>query len=105
MVLDTSQRPVDGVERAKSYIAINDLLVYGSAITRPTGIQRVASGLAKELMQRYGAQCVSVSSSGMKRVRLPAANGSSVAAKLAEPVLRALSNLPRSIQERARSVA
>jgi len=84
---------------------INDLLVYGSAITRPTGIQRVASGLADELMQRYGAECVSVSASGMNRVRLPTANGSSVAAKLAEPVLRALSHLPRSIQERARSVA
>ena len=105
MVPDPSQRPVGGAERAKLYIAINDLLVYGSAITRPTGIQRVASGLAEELMQRYGAECVSVSASGMKRVRLPAADGSSVAARLAEPVLRVLSHFPRSIQERARSVA
>ena len=105
MVPDPSQRLVGGVERAKLYIAINDLLVYGSAITRPTGIQRVASGLAEELMLRYGGECVSVSAAGMKTVRLPAADGSSVAARLAEPVLRALSHFPRSIQERARSVA
>ena len=105
MVPDPSQRPVGGVERAKLYIAINDLLVYGSAITRPTGIQRVASGLAEELTLRYGGECVSVSVAGMKTVRLPATDGSSVAARLAEPALRALSQFPRSIQERARSVA
>jgi glycosyltransferase involved in cell wall biosynthesis len=105
MVPESIQRSVGGVERVKLYIAINDLLVYGSAITRPTGIQRVASGLAKELMLRYGAECVSVSAASVKTVGLPITDGSSVVARLAEPALRVLSHLPRSIQERARSVA
>ena len=105
MVSGQPHLQVGGDERAKLYIAINDLLVYGSAITRPTGIQRVASGLAEELMQRHGAECVSVSAAGMKSVGLPASDVSSVAARLAEPALRLLSHLPRSIQERARGVA
>ena len=105
MVSGSAQHPVGVVKRTTTYIAINDLLVYGSAITRPTGIQRVASGLAEELMLRYGAECVSVSAAGMKKVRLPATNSSSVVARLAEPVLRVLSHLPRLLQERARSVA
>ena len=105
MVFDQSQQHVRGEERGKLYIAINDLLVYGSAITRPTGIQRVASGLAKELMAHHGAVCVSVSMAGMKKVDLPATDVSSMVARLAEPALRVLSHLPRSIQERARSLA
>jgi glycosyltransferase involved in cell wall biosynthesis len=101
----STQRLRDGVGQTSMIIAINDLLVYGSAITRPTGIQRVASGLARELVERFGARCVSVSESGMREVELPSSSGASVAARLAEPALRALSKMPRSLQERARGVA
>ena len=96
---------VIGTTKAQIYVAINDLLVYGSAITRPTGIQRVASGLATELMQRYGAVSVSISSSGMRAATVPDATQRSLAARLAEPVLRLLSYAPRRAQESFRSVA
>ena len=90
---------------ARRYIAINDLLVYGSAITRPTGIQRVASGIAAALVEHHEASTVSISSVGMRAVAIPDTSRRSLAARLAEPVLHLLAHAPRRVQESLRSVA
>ena len=87
------------------FIGINDLLVYGSAISRPTGIQRVASGIAAELLQHHGAVSVSISPRGMRQANIPTSVGGSIAARLAEPALRALAHTPRALQESLRRAA
>ena len=92
-------------DSTRAYIAINDLLVYGSAITRPTGIQRVASGLAKVLVDSYNAASVSISAEGIRVAAIPDTSRTSVAARLAEPALRILSLMPRRFQELLRTAA
>jgi len=89
----------------KLYVAINDLLVYGSAITRPTGIQRVAAGLSAALAARHGATHVVVSDAGMREVTPPTSERRSIAARVAEPALWLLARAPRRVQERIRTVA
>lgn len=90
---------------AKLYVAINDLLVYGSAITRPTGIQRVATGLSAALAARHRATHVVVSDSGIREVTPPTAGRRSIAARIAEPALWLLARAPRRVQESVRTVA
>lgn len=89
----------------KLYVAINDLLVYGSAITRPTGIQRVASGLSAALVAQHGATHVVVSDSGIREVTPPTAGRRSIAARIAEPALWLLARTPRRVQESIRTLA
>jgi len=89
----------------KLYVAINDLLVYGSAITRPTGIQRVAAGLSAALAVQHGATHVVVSDSGIREVTLPTSGRRTVAARIAEPALWLLARAPRRVQEAVRTVA
>jgi glycosyltransferase involved in cell wall biosynthesis len=86
-------------------VAIDDLLVYGSVISRPTGIQRVASGIAEALVREHGAQTVHVGSGTVRRAALPAGGRRSVSARVSEPFLRLLAHAPRPAQERVRSVA
>jgi glycosyltransferase involved in cell wall biosynthesis len=89
-------------------LAVNDLLVYEAAITQPTGIQRVASRLADALVAnpRPFMDCITVSLSrdGVRQVRLRTGSTSPLA-QIAEPLLRLLARLPRSVQERVRSSA
>ena len=99
------RRPRVDTDSAQAYIAINDLLVYGSAITRPTGIQRVASGLAKELVNSHSATSVSISTESMRAAAIPDTSRTSVVARLAEPALHLLSLMPRRFQERLRTAA
>ena len=86
-------------------MAIDDLLVYGSAISRPTGIQRVASGIAEALVRDHGALTVHVGGGGARRADLPRPDGRSASARLSEPALRILAHAPRRVQEFVRSVA
>ena len=87
------------------YIAINDLLVYGAVLTRPTGIQRVALNLALALHERYGYQSVRVHHSAARHASIPRSDARSLLATLADPLLRLLSHAPRVVQERLRSTA
>jgi glycosyltransferase involved in cell wall biosynthesis len=87
------------------YIVIDDLLVYGSAIARPTGIQRVASGISTALIRDHGAMAVHVGGGVMRRAQLPTLASTSLLAKASEPILRLLSFTPRRVQEGVRSVA
>ena len=89
----------------RHYIAINDLLVYGAVLTRPTGIQRVALNLALALHERYGYQSVRVLHSDVRHVSIPRSDSRSLLATLADPILRLLSHAPRVMQERLRSTA
>ena len=94
----------------KIYIAINDLLVYASAISQPTGIQRVASGLAAALIQTAGATPVLLTQDGARLATLPNADPGSAAPSglgylIREPLLRILARLPRRVQEAVRSGA
>ena len=87
------------------YIAINDLLVYGAVLTRPTGIQRVALNLALALHERYGYQSVRVLHSAARHASIPRSDARSLLATLADPLLRLLSHAPRVVQESLRSTA
>lgn len=89
----------------KIYVAVNDLLVYGSAIVRPTGIQRVASGLSAALSEQFNAETVVVSESGLRSVALPTKRPRSRAATLSEPALWLLSRAPRRLQYAVRGLA
>jgi len=90
---------------ARVFVAINDLLVYGSAITRPTGIQRVAEGLGSALIGSIGARTVVVSDSVMRAANLPSATQRSPLARISEPALWLLARTPRRVQESVRTVA
>ncbi len=90
---------------ASIFVAINDLVVYGAAITRPTGIQRVAEGLGSALAGSVGARTVVVSESGLRAANLPSATKRSPLARLSEPALRVLARTPRRVQESVRTVA
>ena len=85
-------------------VAINDLRVYGAAIAQPTGMQRVAAGLAAALVKEHGAIPITIDARGARRTALPTA-APGRAASLAAPLLAALSRAPRSAQEQVRRVA
>ena len=91
--------------KARLLVAVDDLRVYGSAIARPTGIQRVASGIAAALIQSHEASPVHVGGGVIREVALPAASSSARLARLSEPALRLLSFAPRGLQEAARGIA
>lgn len=95
----------NGSPSVQHYIAINDLLVYGAVLTRPTGIQRVALNLALALHEHHGYQGVSAVDSGARYVAIPQSSSRSLLAMLADPLLRLLSYSPRVVQERIRSTA
>lgn len=94
----------------KIYVAINDLHVYASAISQPTGIQRVATGHATALIET-GATTILLTPDGPRAVGLPGASVATAVdrgparATLRETVLRLLARLPRPIQETARRAA
>lgn len=92
------------------YIAANDLLVYASAISQPTGIQRVASGLAEALTQQHGARTVVLTADSARLIELPTLEKTASGARnpmglLREPALRLLARAPRRLQELVRRVA
>ena len=87
------------------YIAINDLLVYGAVLTRPTGIQRVALNLALALHDLHGYQGVRIDNAGARFIAIPRSSARSPLARLADPLLRLLSHAPRAMQEFFRSTA
>jgi glycosyltransferase involved in cell wall biosynthesis len=87
------------------HVVIDDLLVYGSAIARPTGIQRVASGIATALIRDHGAIAVHVGGGVIRRAELPTTASRSLLARASEPILRILSLAPRRVQEGVRGVA
>lgn len=86
-------------------VVIDDLLVYGSVISRPTGIQRVASGITEALVLRHGALTVHVGSGTVRLANPPRAGRQSIAAQISEPALRLLAHAPRGVQELVRSAA
>ena len=86
-------------------VAIDDLLVYGSAISRPTGIQRVASGVAEALVRDHGAVTIRVGGGRVRRASLPRTDRQSLTARVSEPALRLLAHAPRRVQELVRSAA
>lgn len=87
-------------------LVVNDLLVYESAISQPTGIQRVASGLVRAVVAGEGPSAITVSLSGdeTREVRLRR-GGASPLARLSEPLLRLLALAPRAVQESIRKAA
>lgn len=91
--------------RAAKLVVINDLLVYGSVISRPTGIQRVASGLAQALCSSGGAETVVLREGRAVRAAIPDVEATSWFVRLNEPVLALLSQTPRRLQEAIRSLA
>lgn len=101
-----SAMPMRGTPRRPSaLVVINDLLVYESVIARPTGIQRVATGIANALRDQIGAEMVVVRGGAAFAAALPESGRASRLAQLTEPVLALLSRTPRSVQEAVRSVA
>lgn len=84
---------------------IDDLLVYGSVISRPTGIQRVATGIARALLEHPRALSVHVGSGEIRAAKLPKGVVTSWRTRLSEALLRLLSLAPRSLQESIRSFA
>ena len=92
-------------ESPQHYIAINDLLVYGAVLTRPTGIQRVALNLALALHDLHGYQGVRIDNAGARFIAIPRSGARSPLARLADPLLRLLSHAPRAMQEFFRSTA
>jgi glycosyltransferase involved in cell wall biosynthesis len=87
------------------YVVIDDLLVYGAAITRPTGIQRVALGIATSLIREHGAVAVHAGNGALRHTALPSSTNTSVLARLSEPALRVLAAAPRGVQESVRGIA
>lgn len=96
-------------------VVSNDLVVYATAISQPTGIQRVAQGIAAGLLR------IAVASQGQLAVELITVGGGAarrieprsvgiggpprVSARAAGPLLTLLSRAPRNMQERTRAVA
>jgi len=85
-------------------IAINDLLVYGAAISRPTGIQRVATGIAAELIAQNNACTVVITGGKIFSAKIPQ-DKRNIMARVSEPLLKLLSVTPRPVQESVRQVA
>lgn len=90
---------------SRCFIVIDDLLVYGSVISRPTGIQRVAAGIGSALLERPQTLSVHVSSGEIRAAKLPQGGAASWRTRLSEALLRLLSLAPRSLQESVRSLA
>ena len=84
---------------------IDDLLVYGSVISRPTGIQRVAVGITNALLENPRTFTVHVGSGEIRTAQLPKGRAASWRTRLSEALLRFLSLAPRSLQESIRSLA
>lgn len=85
-------------------LAINDLRVYGAAVAQPTGMQRVAAGLAAALVAEHGAIPVVVDERGARSTTLPA-TAPGAAARAAAPLLALLARTPRGTQEQVRRIA
>jgi len=90
---------------AKCFTVIDDLLVYGSVISRPTGIQRVAAGIANALLASPHIFSVHVGSGEIRTAQLPNGATASWRTRLSEVFLRFLSLAPRSLQEAVRTLA
>ena len=90
---------------AQCFIVIDDLLVYGSVISRPTGIQRVAAGIANALLASPHTFSVHVGSGEIRTAHLPKEGSVSWRSRPSEVLLRLLSLAPRSLQESVRSLA
>ena len=90
---------------SRCFIVIDDLLVYGSVISRPTGIQRVAAGIGNALLERPQSLSVHVSSGEIRTAQLPQGGAASWRTWFSEALLRLLSLAPRSLQESIRSLA
>ena len=97
--------PSENGGRAAALVVINDLLVYGSVIVRPTGIQRVASGITQALCSDAGAETVVLRDGRAFRAELPLAGARGWLARVNEPILALLSRAPRRFQEAVRTVA
>ena len=97
--------PSEKGDRAAALVVINDLLVYGSVIVRPTGIQRVASGIAHAMCSDVGAETVVLRDGRAFRAELPLAGAHGWLARVNEPILALLSRAPRKLQEAVRTVA
>jgi len=91
-------------------IVVNDLLVYRTAATQPTGIQRLADGYARHLPGAAAAlgiqvRTVVVASDQVREVAPDVtASGGWRLAPGAEVAMRISAHLPRGMQERARTV-
>lgn len=90
---------------SRCFIVIDDLLVYGSVISRPTGIQRVAAGIASALLENPRTLSVHVGSGEIRAAQIPSGGTASWRTRLSESLLRLLSLAPRSLQEFIRSMA
>lgn len=97
--------PSERENRAAALVVINDLLVYGSVIVRPTGIQRVASGMTQALCSDAGAETVVLRDGHAFHAALPLAGAHGWLARVNEPILALLSRAPRTLQEAVRTVA
>ena len=85
------------------FIAVDDLMVYASILTRPTGIQRVGYNLAQALVEECGYQTVRVSGPAVRSASLGRPGTSTRLTRLAEMALSAAARLPGSIQQRLRA--
>lgn len=92
-------------------IVVNDLLVYAAAISQPTGIQRVGSGLSEALLRSDIARpaLIAVGTDGAREIEprsLGFANDAPRrSARLAAPLLALLAHAPRALQEAVRAKA
>ena len=100
-----------GAVTGRLLIVVNDLLVYGTAATQPTGIQRLADGYARHLPSvaaERGIEVVTVvvAPGVVREVELlqTSTRGRRIA-RSAELALRVSAHLPRPVQERARTVS
>jgi glycosyltransferase involved in cell wall biosynthesis len=87
------------LERPLRMIAVDDLLVYGAVLVRPTGIQRVSHKLAEELHDRHGYPFVSVSGDTVRTVSIAPPQGFARLGRLGDAAVRATSVLPKGFQQ------
>jgi glycosyltransferase involved in cell wall biosynthesis len=106
----SSGKRTDGAVAGRLLIVVNDLLVYQTAATQPTGIQRLADGYTRHLpaaaaMLGIEVRTVVVAPDGVREVRLDATTpGGRRFARGAELALRVSAHAPRGVQERARTI-
>lgn len=99
-----------GTVTGRLLIVVNDLLVYRTAATQPTGIQRLTDGYARHLPSAAAGlgievRTVVVALNEVREVTLRATGrGGRRLARGAEIALRVSARLPRRVQERARTV-
>ena len=105
----TSKRP-EVAETGRLLIVVNDLLVYRTAATQPTGIQRLAEGYARHLPLAAATLGIEVRTAVVTPDEVRevtqgvTAPGGRRLARGAELALRISAHLPRRVQERARTV-